>query len=169
VSHDISVETFAPKQLSEAEEALVQGVADYYHMNDGMAFGRGRAIGWMIIAEPAVQSANQICATVGCERAEIDYVADLLVPPGVLVRSPAPDPDDYLLRMDDSAWPNRMQVVFANIPNFHRIMQHGVEVLADAPEERRQRVVNMERLFRYLSAEIPTILDGWNEKERLAG
>lgn len=119
----------------------------------------------MVICDPPTQSANQVAATVGATRDEVDYIADLLVPPGVLVQSPGPSPDDYLIRMEDSAWPKRMEIVFANIPNFHRIMVHGLEVLAGALPERRQRVANTERLFRYLKTEIPVALNSWDRDE----
>ncbi len=156
----------ALQQLTDAERDFIDGVAAYYQMNDGMPLARGRLIGWLVICEPATQSARSLSAKVGCEESDVDYILGLLVPSGVLQRSDAADPDDFLVAMDDTAWPERVKGVFANIPAFHEILQRGCETLADAPPERRRRIENMERLFGYLSVEIPAVIEGYEQRSR---
>jgi len=158
--------TEALRQPTDAEREFIDGVAAYYQMNDGMPLARGRLIGWLVICDPPTQSARSLSAKVGCDESDVDYILGLLVPSGVLQRSEAPDPDDFLVKMDDTAWPERVKAVFANIPVFHEILQQGCEALAEAPAERRRRIESMERLFGYLSVEIPAVIEAYEQRSK---
>jgi hypothetical protein len=157
-------EAVTEKELSDMPDAqlrFVEQIAQYYFDNDGMPPARGRVIGWLIISHPREQSAAEIARRLGVERADVDWVAEKLVPASVLIRRTpdAENPGEYSLEMGDNAWVDRMQQVFSKIPLFHEILAEGVGLLADADLARRRRVVNMERFFGYLASEIPGIFD----------
>jgi DNA-binding MarR family transcriptional regulator len=149
--------------LSAAENVVVNGVAEYYWQNDGMPHDRGRVIGWLIISDPPRQSTKELQDRLGVDREAIDRVADQLVPANVILREEGAD-GEYYLSMTDDSWPNAVRHVFANFPEFHDILRYGLEVLSDAPGERRERTIRLERLFGFLAAEIPALLDRYERQ-----
>ncbi|WP_262704972.1 MULTISPECIES: hypothetical protein [Streptomyces] len=144
--------------LTEGERDYVNRVAEHYRDTDRMAWDHGFIIGWMMICDPVEQSAHQLCETLGVSREAVDHIDKLLVPPGVLTRNELPD-GEYTLSMSVDVWPKTVQHSMLALPSFHSVMEHGLNVLADAPEERRRRVANMERFFRYLGEELPAVFD----------
>ena len=54
-----------PTALTEGERSFVEKVAEYYYVNDGMPHDRGRVVGWLMICDPAEQTAEQIAKALG--------------------------------------------------------------------------------------------------------
>jgi hypothetical protein len=149
--------------LTEAEKSFVHKIAEHYHITDGMEWERGYVIGWMIINYPAKQSANDIAKTLDIPREPVDWIADLLTPPGVYTREDIPGTDDYYLTLNDGAWPNAVEHSFRRIPEFHSAVQHGLEVLKDQPEERLERLKRMEKLYGVISRKLEGVFDVFEE------
>ncbi|MCF6522340.1 hypothetical protein [Streptomyces sp. JJ36] len=152
--------------LTEAEKSFVHKVAAHYHDTDGMEWERGYVIGWVIINYPAKQSAGDIAKALDIPRAPVDWIADLLTPPGVLIREDIPGGDDYYITLNDSAWPVAVEHSFRKIPNFHSVMRHGLEVLRDEPAERLERLVRMEQLYGVISKELDGVFDIFDEHRK---
>ncbi|OEV02637.1 hypothetical protein AN216_14100 [Streptomyces oceani] len=133
-------------------------VAEHYRDTDRMAWEHGFLIGWLMISDPVEQPASRLCEVLGVSREAVDHIDKLLVPPGVLERTELPD-GEYSLAMNAEVWPQTVQQAMLALPSFHSVMRYGLEALADASEERRRRLVNMEQFFRYLGDEIPAVFD----------
>lgn len=147
--------------LTEAEKSFVQKIAQHYHTTDGMEWERGYVIGWMIINYPAKQSADDIAKTLDIPREPVDWIVDLLTPPGVYTREAIPGTDDYYVTLNDGAWPNAVEHSFRRIPEFHAAVQHGIEVLKDQPDERLERLKRMEELYGVLTRKLEGVFDAF--------
>lgn len=132
-----------------------------------MPHERGRVIGWLIISDPPRQSTADLMTRLGVDREAIDRVADQLVPANVIHREDGAG-GEYYLSMTDDSWPNAVRHVFANFPEFHEILSYGLEVLSTATPARRERAVRLERLFGFLAAEIPALLDRYQRQTAVA-
>ncbi|MFJ8148778.1 hypothetical protein ACIQ8D_31415 [Streptomyces sp. NPDC096094] len=144
--------------LTEDERDYVNRVAEHYRDTDNMAWEHGFLIGWLMICDPVEQSATQLCKALGVRRESVDHIDALLVPPGVLTHKDLPD-GEYALAMSIDVWPKTVQHSMLAVPSFHSVMEHGLQVLDGEPEERRRRLVSMERFFRYLGEELPAVFD----------
>lgn len=141
--------------LTEGERVFVDDFATYYELNDAMPRGRGRMIGWLIIA-PVRQRLDDLPELIGATDEDIEFVIDLFAPSGVIVTEE--DAGRTVVWMDDGAWPARMQHVFENIPRFYEVLAEGQVLLADASPERRRRVDGMVGLFGSLARDVPALL-----------
>ncbi|WP_309059775.1 hypothetical protein [Streptomyces sp.] len=144
--------------LNEGERDYVNRVAEHYRDTDNMAWEHGFLIGWLMICDPVEQSAGELCKALGVRRESVDHIDALLVPPGVLTRKELPG-GEYALAMSLDVWPKTVQHSMLAVPSFHSVMEHGLQVLEGEPEERRRRLLNMERFFRYLGEELPAVFD----------
>ncbi|GCB52019.1 hypothetical protein [Streptomyces sp. NL15-2K] len=154
--------------LTDAERIIVNGVADYYWQNDGMPHERGRVIGWLIISDPIEQTTAELMARLGTTREAIDRVADQLVPAHVVLRRDVPGTDEYALFMNNESWPNAVLDVFANIPEFDRILRDAQDTLKDEDPERRQRLDRTQHLFGFIAKEVPELLASYAAQEKAA-
>ncbi|QES51210.1 hypothetical protein DEJ50_28605 [Streptomyces venezuelae] len=163
----------APVKLTEGEKSFVEKVAQYYYENDGMPHDRGRVVGWMMICDPAAQTAGQIAEVLGVPRAAIDRIVDQLTPendPVSVFERTGSLTEDYTIRLRENSWAPKVRGIFSEFPDFHRVARAGLDGLRaeGAAEERLLRLSNMERFLAFVSAEMPAILERY-EKQKSAG
>ncbi|MYV52280.1 hypothetical protein [Streptomyces sp. SID3212] len=153
----------AASAVPQAEREIVTRIGRYYE-KDGMAADRGEVIGYLLISDPARQRASEISARLGISRDAVDKMSDQLVPAGFFIREDTED-GDYYLTLQDATWPRVIQHTFLSWPNFHRTMADGLEALEaeGVGPARLARLRNMEKLFRYLAAEMPAL---WHRYEK---
>ncbi|MFE0801583.1 hypothetical protein [Streptomyces sp. NPDC058812] len=145
--------------LTEGERSFVHKVAQHYRNTDNMAWNYGYVFGYLMICTPVRQRAGQIAEALGVTRDDVDHVAKLLVTPGVFERRDEPGTDDYWMWLPEGNWPKAVRYSLVNMPRFHAVLERGLEVLADAPPERRERIATLEHLYRHLAVEIPAVFD----------
>ncbi|MBQ1093744.1 hypothetical protein [Streptomyces sp. B93] len=145
--------------LTEAERGFVHKVAEHYRNTDNMAWNYGYVFGYLMICTPVQQRASQIIEALGVTREDVERVSQLLVTPGVFERRDEPGDDDFLMWLPDGNWPKAVRYSLVNMPRFHEVLRRGLEVLADAPPERRERIATLEHLYRHLAVEIPAVFD----------
>lgn len=147
---------------TELEMSFVEQVAQYYYDNDGMPHDRGRVVGWLMISDPPKQSASQIVAALGVLRAEVDRIVDQLTPDGdpvsVFERSGALT-EDYVVWLRENSWGPKVKGIFTEFTDFHRVAAEGLKALAGESAHRLGRLRNMERFLRFVSTEMPKILE----------
>ncbi|WP_431783030.1 hypothetical protein [Streptomyces chumphonensis] len=159
----------ASARLDEGEKAFVEKVAQYYFENDGMPHDRGRVVGYMMICDPPVQSPAEIEKVLGVPRAAIDRIVDQLTPendPVSVFERSGPLDGDYTIRLRENSWGPKVRGIFAEFPDFHRVTERGLKELRaeGASEERLVRLANMERFLRFVSGEMPAILDRYEQR-----
>lgn len=161
-----------PVALTDGERTFVEKVAEYYHVNDGMPHERGRVVGWLMICEPAAQTADDIARTLGVPRAAVDRIVDQLTPendPVSVFERTGALTGNYTVRLRENSWAPKVRGIFAEFPDFHSIARKGLTGMraAGASEERLRRLATMERFLGFVSTEMPAILERY-ERQRTA-
>jgi hypothetical protein len=149
--------------LNAAEKGFVHKFAEGYKQTDNMSWAYSYTMGWLIISEPVEQRASQLVDTLGVTRDDVDHVSKFLATPGVAERRELPDQDDYVLSIPDGNWPKAVRYSMKKIPEFHAILQRGLELLDGATDERRRRIVELERIYRHLADEIPQVFERYEQ------
>lgn len=164
-----------PTTLTDGEQEFVEKVAQYYFENDGMPHDRGRVVGWMMICDPAEQTAADIEKALSVPRAAIDRIVDQLTPendPVSVFERSGTLQENYTVRLRENGWGPKVRGIFSEFPDFHRIAEAGLTGLRaeNASEDRLRRLVNMERFLGFVSAEMPAILERYEQRgSRSAG
>ncbi|MEZ3181302.1 hypothetical protein KYY02_22205 [Streptomyces pimonensis] len=163
-------EQTAPAILPEGEQAFVEKVAQYYFENDGMPHDRGRVVGYMMICDPPEQTAADIEKVLGVPRAAIDRIVDQLTPendPVSVFERTGSLGENYTIRLRENSWGPKVRGIFSEFPDFHRIAADGLTALRseNVPEERLRRLANMERFLGFVSAEMPAILERYEQRK----
>ncbi|MHC0432837.1 hypothetical protein ACX6XY_22075 [Streptomyces sp. O3] len=146
-------------ELTEGERGFVHQVAKHYKDTDNMAWNTGYVFGYLMICFPVEQRASEIVKALGVQREDVDHAAKLLATPGVFEKREEPGSDDYWMSLPEHNWPKAVRYSLTNVPRFHEHLKRGLEVLDGASDERRERLVVLERLYSHLAVEIPAVFD----------
>jgi len=138
--------------MSEREQLLewVERVAMYL-ARDGVPPIAGRALGWLMVCDPAEQSAGQITEAIGASRASLTSSLRLLSSMGFLTWRTKPGERTVYYRLADNAWAMVVQQQIAGIAAFLEIARDGTKLIG--PD---QRIKQAEATFEWMARAFDT-------------
>lgn len=144
--------------MNEGESAFVEemgrALASY-----GMTPMAGRMWGWLLICEPAEQTAADLAEALQASRGAISGTARILASAGMIRRSTRRgDRREYF-----SAPPEALDSFLENAGRIYRrfreIAERGLEAIADRPPASRRRLEELRDVFGFVEQEVPTVVD----------
>lgn len=126
----------------------VERVAAFCVTEWGLAPITGRILGWLMICDPAEQSAGDIADTIGASRASLTSNIRLLMATGLVRRISRPGERTAYYRIEDDAWQKVMERKIAALSIFDDIAREGIDLAGDNHRAKRIRVAqeSMSRL-----------------------
>lgn len=152
---------------TESELDFVDRIAGFF-AKEGMPLIAGRVIGWLLISDPPTQTAAELAEVLQVSRSSVGNATRMLTPGGLVegVRRRG-DRQEYF-RIAADGWSRMLTRRYAYAADFHQLTGQGLDVLADAPAERRERLENVHDLYGFLADELPALIRRW-QTERSAG
>jgi hypothetical protein len=116
--------------VADSDDALVwvERVAKYCADQDGLPLIAGRVLGWLLICDPAEQSAGQIADAIGASRASLTTNLRLLGSVGFVSQVTKPGDRTVYYRVDDDAWEIVVRRQIASLASFGDIMRDGLTI-----------------------------------------
>ncbi|WP_063046177.1 GbsR/MarR family transcriptional regulator [Nocardia pseudovaccinii] len=103
----------------------------------------GRILGWLMICDPAEQSAEAIASAIGASRVSLTTNMRMLSDAGFVRRRTKPGERTNFFRIDDDAWDTAVHRRVASLAAFRDVTAAGVELAgADSPRARRLRAAH---------------------------
>ncbi|MFG3620381.1 GbsR/MarR family transcriptional regulator [Nocardia sp. NPDC047654] len=130
---------------SDRERVLewVEQVAMFCTTEYGVPPIAGRILGWLLICDPAEQSAEQIAVAVGASRASLATNMRVLTDAGFVRRRTKPGERTHYYRMDDDAWETVVRRRVASLAAFRDVAAAGMELAGtDTARVRRLRTAH---------------------------
>jgi DNA-binding transcriptional regulator GbsR (MarR family) len=126
----------------------------------------GRVIGWLLICDPPEQTFGQLAEVLQASKGSISAAMKFLVPAGLVERISRPgDRRDYY-RCRPGAWADLARDQSRLYDDFRKLAQRGLELLADAPADRRERLQGMHDLYAWLEREMPALWERWRQHQK---
>jgi DNA-binding transcriptional regulator GbsR (MarR family) len=153
--------------ITERESAFVdemgQALASY-----GMTPMAGRMWGWLLICEPAEQTAGDLADALQASRGAISGTARMLATAGMIRRTKrGGDRREYF-----SAPPEAFDQFLTNAGQIYRhfraIAERGLAATEDRPPASRARLQEFRDLFAFMEQEVPAVVDQFL-RERAGG
>jgi DNA-binding transcriptional regulator GbsR (MarR family) len=144
--------------MTPAESAFVeemgQTLAGY-----GMTPMAGRMWGWLLICDPAEQTAGEIADALQASRGAISGTARILAGAGMIRRTTRRgDRREYF-----SAPPEALEHFLRSAGQTYRqireVAERGLAALADRPAAQRERLEEMRDLLAFIEREMPAVLE----------
>ena len=137
-----SANTF-PSPDPERLRDWVERVATFFVDLNGLPPITGRIVGWLLICDPAEQSAGEIASAVGASRASLTTSMRLLTAAGLVRKLTRSGGRTAYYRVDDDMWEVLIRRRIAGMLSFSRITEDGITLIgADNPRARRLRAAH---------------------------
>ncbi|PSK98424.1 MarR family protein [Murinocardiopsis flavida] len=148
-----------PQSERERLLAWVERMANHLSEVDGLPPITGRILGWLMVCEPAEQSAGEIAAAIGASRGSMTTNLRQLSALGFVQRVTRPGRRTAHYRLVEDAWDVVVQRQIAALGAFRAIASDGIDLLGAAPG-RSQRVRDAHEVFGRLEETLAAGLRG---------
>ncbi|HVL54498.1 MAG TPA: MarR family transcriptional regulator [Vitreimonas sp.] len=144
--------------MNEDEAAFVESVAGLFYAG-GVPRAAGRMWGWLLIADPAEQTAAALAEVLDASRGSISGSARLLESAGLVRRTTRRGDRREYFSIPPGAVLSVLQSRLPATIAWRRLTEDGLALLADAPAERRARLKELHALHVFMERELPALLD----------
>lgn len=131
-------------------EAWVERVAAVFDQHFGLPPITGRILGWLLICDPAEQSAAEIAAAIGASRASLTTSMRLLTAGEFVRRRHRPGGRTTYFRIDDDAWERVIRQRIIGMASLREITEDAMALIGQ-DSERASRVRAAHEFFGWLS------------------
>ena len=120
----------------------------------------GRILGWLIIADPPHQSADELAAGLAASRGSISSTTRLLIQLGLVERLSFPGIRHDYFRLRPDAWQNVIKHGLEDeISMFRQLAEQGLSLFADKTPLTRKWLENMRDIYAFLEKEFPALME----------
>ena len=127
----------------------VESLALQFVKVGGLPLIAGRIVGWLMVCEPAEQSADQIAIAIGASRASLSTNLRLLGAAGMIFVTTRSGDRVRYYRIDDQAWETAVRMQVAGLGAFIRIASDGVALVGES-SQRAGRMKSARRVFQWM-------------------
>jgi DNA-binding transcriptional regulator GbsR (MarR family) len=121
----------------------------------------GRILGWLLVCEPAQQSAADLMLALGASKGSISMVTRLLVNLGLIERVAVPERRERYFRIRPGVWTDLLATQMARTAEMRVLAERGLVLVADQGEESRARLEELHHLYSFMEREMPVLLERW--------
>src|SRR5690606_9804587 len=116
-------------------------------------------------SDPPEQTPAQLTAALQVSRSSISSAMRLLTPSGLVERTRRRGDRNEYFRIAPDGWSRMLMRRYSLTTAFREVTERGLDVLASAGPERRERLEHVTDLYRFLETELPALLDRWRAQQ----
>lgn len=136
-------------------------VGRFYAERYGFPPVAGRLIGYLYVCQPAQQSINDIADALLASRSAINNGVKMLETQKLIHRSRPAGTRTDLISLNPLGWEN-MGFDPTEYLQMASLAREGLELLGNAPPERRQALEVVASLNKFLAEKLPQLYEEWN-------
>lgn len=148
---------------SDAELTYADHMGRFYARRYGFPPMIGRLIGYLSVCDPPEQTINELADALLASRSAIASAVKSLEAMRQLIRTRAAGQRMDRVRLDLSS-PNAMGMDTSEYEELHELAQEGLQVVRDAPIERRAVLLEVSAFTDFLVEQMPLLAQAWNER-----
>lgn len=126
----------------------------------------GRIFGWLIVAEPSYQSADQIGKALLASKGSISTSTRLLIQHGLVSRTSLPGVrHDYFQLNTDALRHMVERGIEDEIKLFRQLAEGGLTLIADKKSKTYEWLEKMRDFYVFLEREVPVLRERWQKRQ----
>jgi hypothetical protein len=148
---------------SDAEITFADHMGRHYARRYGFPPMVGRLIGYLAVCDPAEQTIGELAEALLASRSAITNAVKFLEPSQIVRRTRVAGERMDRVRID---WGSRQSLGLdtAEYQELRDLAQEGLEVIGDAPPDRRATLLHMVAFTEFLLEQIPRFEQEWYER-----
>jgi DNA-binding transcriptional regulator GbsR (MarR family) len=128
----------------------------------GLSRTDGRILGWLLVADPPDQTMMDIVEALQVSKSSVSTSTRALIQFGMVERVSKPGERRDYYRLRPNLWIYLMQLRLDQSRSFRNLAERGLDLLQDAPPERRQHLEEMRELYTFFES----VLEEWLEERK---
>lgn len=137
-----------------------------YFADKGLPRMGGRILGWLLVCDPPHQSADQLAAVLQVSRGSISMAMQMALRSGAVERYSVPGSRKTYYRFRPGFWLREAEEKAKLAAEWRKLADRGLALMADQPEERRQRLQEAHDMYAFLEQEYARIEARWHEHRK---
>jgi DNA-binding transcriptional regulator GbsR (MarR family) len=123
----------------------------------------GRILGWLLICQPAEQTAADLAGALAASKGSISTNTRLLLQLGIIERTSRLGQRAVLFRIAPGAWGRFVRNEQSRVTLFREGAERGLALLEDVPDAERTRLEEFRDLFAFIEREYPLLLEHYEQ------
>jgi hypothetical protein len=123
----------------------------------------GRIIGWLLVCEPAEQTAAQIAEALSASKGSISTNTRALILMGLIDKVAVPGERSTRLRLSPGAWRRSIDGKGAQLRIFADLAGRGLETFGPSSPSRHARLSEMHDIYTWFTDHYPKMLAEYDE------
>lgn len=128
----------------------------------GMPRMTGRVLGWLLVCEPAEQSAAQLAEVLDASKGAISGATGMLVRAKLVDRLRVRGERADRFRLRPEAWDEQVRDQ-RPLQDARDLLAQGLEALAGEPAGRRARLEELDAFYAWWQFRVPALWDEWQQ------
>jgi DNA-binding transcriptional regulator GbsR (MarR family) len=133
----------------------------------GLPHMAGRVLGALQICVPPEMTMAELSAQLEASKGSISTATQLLLRLSFVERVSIPGQRAHAYRMRANVFSDMFAQRTEHLNRHHQLGALGLSVLADEPDEMKQRVREMQAFFDFVSEELPQLIERWEKRRPL--
>ena len=121
----------------------------------------GRIVGLLLVCDPPHRSSKQLVEELGASKGSVSAMTRLLLQSGTIEPVAVPGDRATYYQLSPGSVERKLEARLAAMVGFRALAEAGLELLDDAPPERRARLEAVASLYSFLERELPLLLERW--------
>jgi DNA-binding transcriptional regulator GbsR (MarR family) len=128
----------------------------------GLPRAWGRVLGWLLVCEPALQSAEELAVVLHASRGSISMATRSLIRMGCVERQAVRGDRRAYYRIQPGTWVILFEHQLQSATKLSQLANHGLELLNGEPPARRDRMRELQDFIGYYERECRALIAEWH-------
>ncbi|MGH8793894.1 MAG: GbsR/MarR family transcriptional regulator [Stackebrandtia sp.] len=137
-----------------------------YFEEKGLPRIPGRIFGWLLVCDPPYQSAEELATELQISRGSISTAMQMMTRGGSVERHHVRGSRRTYYRVRPGRWLDEAAKQARQAAEMVKVADRGLEMLAGASPEQRQRLQEMHDMYDFLSEEYSLIESKWRRRQQ---
>jgi DNA-binding transcriptional regulator GbsR (MarR family) len=150
--------------MNEKLWQFIDSAGEWWSKSYGVPPLTGRLLAWLLVCDPAEQTAAQLAEALGASKGSISGATGMLVRAHLVDRLHIRGERADRFRIRPEAWDD--QVRDQGVPQARALLAQGLEALAGASATRRARLEELDAFYAWWEERMPALSEEWQEYKR---
>jgi DNA-binding transcriptional regulator GbsR (MarR family) len=143
---------------------FVDAIGVWASKSYGLPQMTGRVLGWLLVCDPAEQSAAQLAEALDASKGSISGATGMLVRARLVDRLHVRGERADRFRIRPEAWDDQVRDQSAD--EARALIAQGLEALKGEPAARRARLEELDAFYAWWQSRMPALWDEWQEYKK---
>jgi DNA-binding MarR family transcriptional regulator len=158
--------TSEPEIQAHRYDEFIESFAHLVSSSRGLPMVAGRLFAYLLVCEPAEQTAAQLSQAVGASLGTISGMTRLLIGTGLIERTRRRGERSAVYRVPPDGWRTVTKGQIEGTRYARELTDRGLSLMTDRPAASRSRLQDLRDIYLFFESSIPALFEQWEQRRR---